>query len=45
MMETEYRFLRNEKEIEKGFDEPSVLEKLVDIKKEIAMIIGLIKCR
>jgi len=29
------------KDIEKGFDEPSVLEKMVNIKKEIAVIVGM----
>jgi 5-(carboxyamino)imidazole ribonucleotide synthase len=30
--------LRNEADLERGFDAPSVLEKLVDIEKEISMI-------
>src|SRR6185312_8657576 len=33
--------IKNEKEIENGFDEPAVLEKLVDIKKEIALIVAV----
>jgi len=33
--------LKNEKEIEKGFNAPSVLEKMVDIKKEIAIIVAM----
>ncbi|MBV9961169.1 MAG: 5-(carboxyamino)imidazole ribonucleotide synthase [Parafilimonas sp.] len=33
--------LRNEDAINKGFDAPSVLEKMVDIQKEIAVIVGM----
>ncbi len=33
--------LKNEKQIEEGFDAPAVLEKLVDIKKEIALIVAI----
>ncbi|MGN6194044.1 MAG: 5-(carboxyamino)imidazole ribonucleotide synthase [Ginsengibacter sp.] len=33
--------LKNEKDIEKGFDEESVLEKLVSIKKEISIIVAV----
>jgi len=33
--------LRDEKDIDKGFDAPSVLEKMVNIKKEIAMIVAM----
>ncbi len=33
--------LPTEKEIEKGFDAPSVLEKMVHIKKEIALIVAV----
>lgn len=33
--------IKNEKEIENGFDVPAVLEKLVDIKKEIALIVAV----
>src|SRR5665213_3196548 len=33
--------LKNEKDIEKGFDEEAVLEKLVKIKKEIAIIVAI----
>jgi len=33
--------LKNEKEIGKGFNAPSVLEKMVDIKKEIAIIVAM----
>ena len=33
--------IKTEKQIEEGFDEPAVLEKLVDIKKEIALIVGI----
>jgi 5-(carboxyamino)imidazole ribonucleotide synthase len=33
--------LRNETDLEKGFDAPSVLEKLVKIDKEIAMIVAV----
>ncbi len=33
--------LRNEKDIDRGFDAPSVLEKLVKIDKEIAMIVAV----
>ena len=34
------QLLKNENDIEKGFDEDAVLEKLVDIKKEISVIVG-----
>jgi 5-(carboxyamino)imidazole ribonucleotide synthase len=33
--------LQNEAEINKGFNAPSVLEKMVDIKKEIAIIVAM----
>ena len=33
--------IKNENEIENGFDVPAVLEKLVDIKKEIALIVAV----
>lgn len=33
--------IKNEKNIENGFDVPAVLEKLVDIKKEISLIIAV----
>ncbi|MEP6682691.1 MAG: 5-(carboxyamino)imidazole ribonucleotide synthase [Parafilimonas sp.] len=33
--------LRNENAIKKGFDAPSVLEKMVDIQKEIAIIVAM----
>ena len=33
--------LKNENQIEDGFDAPAVLEKLVDIKKEIALIVAI----
>lgn len=33
------QILRNEKDIDKAFDAPSVLEKMVQIKKEIALIV------
>jgi 5-(carboxyamino)imidazole ribonucleotide synthase len=33
--------LQNEDAIEKGFDAPSVLEKMVDIQKEIAIIVAM----
>lgn len=33
--------LRGEKDLEKAFDAPSVLEKMVDIKKEIAIIVAM----
>lgn len=33
--------LRGEKDLSKAFDAPSVLEKMVDIKKEIAMIVAM----
>lgn len=33
--------LKNEKDIEKGFNEEAVLEKLVNIKKEIAIIVAI----
>jgi 5-(carboxyamino)imidazole ribonucleotide synthase len=33
--------IKNEKDIENGFDAPAVLEKLVDIKKEIALIVAV----
>jgi len=33
--------LRGEKDFDKAFDAPSVLEKMVDIKKEIAMIVAM----
>lgn len=35
------QILRNENDLGKGFDEESVLEKLVNIKKEVAIIIGI----
>jgi len=35
------QLLKNEKETDKGFDAPSVLEKMVNIKKEIAMIVAI----
>lgn len=35
--------LQNEAEIDKGFDAPSVLEKMVDIKKEIAVMVAMDK--
>lgn len=35
------QLLKNENELHKGFDEPAVLEKLVDIRREIAIIIGI----
>ena len=35
------QIIRNEKEISAAFDEAAVLEKLVDIKKELAVIIGI----
>ena len=33
--------IKDEKEIENGFDAPAVLEKLVDIKKEISLIVAI----
>ncbi len=33
--------LRSEKEIETGFDAPAVLEKLINIKKEISLIVAI----
>jgi 5-(carboxyamino)imidazole ribonucleotide synthase len=33
--------IRNQSTIEKGFDAPSVLEKMVDIQKEIAVIVAM----
>jgi 5-(carboxyamino)imidazole ribonucleotide synthase len=33
--------IKTEKQIEDGFDAPAVLEKLVDIKKEIALIVAI----
>jgi len=33
--------INNEKQIENGFDAPAVLEKLMDIKKEIALIVAV----
>jgi len=33
--------IKNEKEITNGFDAPAVLEKLVDIKKEISIIVAI----
>ena len=33
--------LRTEDDLKKGFDSPSVLEKLIDIKKEVAIIIAI----
>ncbi len=35
------QIIRDEKEIEKGFDAPAVLEKMVPIHKEIAMIVAM----
>lgn len=35
------QIISSESEIEKGFDAPSVLEKLVNIKKEIAVIVAM----
>ena len=35
------QIIRNREDIEKGFDAPSILEKLVDIQKEIAQIIAI----
>ena len=35
------QILRNENELSNAFHEPAVLEKLVDIKKELAIIIGI----
>lgn len=35
------QILKNENDISRGFNEPSVLEKLVPIKKEISVIIGI----
>lgn len=35
------QLIKTEKEIEKGFDAPSVLEKMVTIKKEIALIVAM----
>lgn len=33
--------IRTEKDIDKGFDKPSVLEKMVNIKKEVAQIVAV----
>jgi 5-(carboxyamino)imidazole ribonucleotide synthase len=33
--------IKNEKQIENGFDAPAVLEKMIDIKKEIALIVAV----
>jgi len=33
--------IKNENQIEEGFDAPAVLEKMVDIKKEIALIVAI----
>lgn len=33
--------IKNEKQIDEGFDAPAVLEKMVDIKKEIALIVAI----
>lgn len=35
------QLLRNEADLDKGFDAPSVLEKLVEIKKEIAIMVAM----
>lgn len=35
------QLIKTEREIEKGFDAPSVLEKMVTIKKEIALIVAM----
>ena len=35
------QMIRSERDVEKGFDAPSVLEKIVDIKKEISHIIAI----
>lgn len=35
------QLIRKEADIEKGFDAPAVLEKMVDIKKEIALIVAI----
>ena len=35
------QILKNENDLEKGFDEDAVLEKLVTIKKEISIIVGI----
>ncbi len=35
------QLLRSEKDFDKGFNEPSVLEKMVNIKKEIAIIVAM----
>jgi 5-(carboxyamino)imidazole ribonucleotide synthase len=37
------QLLKKEADIEKGFDAPAVLEKMVDIKKEIAVMIAISK--
>ncbi len=34
------QIIKTEKEIEKGFNEPAILEKMVNIKKEIALIVA-----
>ena len=33
--------IKNEKEIKNGFDAPSVLEKMIDIKKELSLIVAI----
>ncbi|MEO6820040.1 MAG: 5-(carboxyamino)imidazole ribonucleotide synthase [Ginsengibacter sp.] len=35
------QILRNESEVGDAFDEPAILEKMVDIRKELAIIIGI----
>ncbi len=41
MMAKEYRSLTKAEDISKGFDAPSVLEKMVAIKKEIAVMVAI----
>ena len=35
------RIIKDKKEIANGFDAPAVLEKLIDIKKEISLIVAI----
>ena len=41
MMAVVYKLIRTKDDIEKGFDAPAVLEKIVTIHKEIAQIIAI----
>ena len=37
--------IKDEKEIVNGFDAPAVLEKLINIKKEISLIVAINECK